>query len=40
VQGSQVFLEIFESFPCFFGPLELVLFFEDLEERDPSDAES
>jgi hypothetical protein len=38
--GNQVLLEIFESFLCFFHPLELVLQFEELEEREPPDAES
>jgi hypothetical protein len=30
--GSQVFLDIFESIVCFFGPLELVLFFRGLKK--------
>jgi hypothetical protein len=38
--GSQVLLEIFERFMCLFCPLKLVLFFEELEEREPPDVES
>jgi hypothetical protein len=38
--GSQVLLKIFESFMCFFGPLELAFFFEELEERESPNIKS
>jgi hypothetical protein len=33
--GSQVLLEVLENLLCFLSPLELVLFFKELEEREP-----
>jgi hypothetical protein len=33
--GSQVFLEVFESITCFFGPLELLLLFKSLKKGSP-----
>jgi hypothetical protein len=37
---SQVLLKVLENFLCFFGSLELVLFFEELEESESPVAES
>jgi hypothetical protein len=37
---SQVLHDIFKSFICFFHLLELVLLFDELEEREPPDTES
>jgi hypothetical protein len=36
--GNQVFLEVFEGF--LFSPLDIFLFFVELEERGSPDAES
>jgi hypothetical protein len=38
--GSQEVHEVFESLMCFFGPSELVLLFEELDEWAPPDVES
>jgi hypothetical protein len=38
--GSQILLQVFESLLCFLSPLELVLFLEELEERESPDVES
>jgi hypothetical protein len=38
--GSQVLLEFLKRLLCLLGPLELVLFLEEFEEREPPDAES
>jgi hypothetical protein len=39
VWGSQILLQVFEGLMCLLGPLELVLFFEELKERELLDAE-
>jgi hypothetical protein len=38
--GSQIVLEVFECLLCFLGPLELVLFYKELEKWEPPNAES
>jgi hypothetical protein len=38
--GRQVLFEFLESLLCFLGPLEFVLHLDQLEEREPPDAES
>jgi hypothetical protein len=32
--GSQILFQIFKGLLCLLGPLELVLLFEDLKERE------
>jgi hypothetical protein len=32
--GSQIFLQVFKGLLCLLSPLELVLYFEDLKERE------
>jgi hypothetical protein len=39
-RSSQILLQIFEGLLCLIGPLELVLFLNDFEERELLDAES
>jgi hypothetical protein len=38
--GSQILLQVFECLLCLLSPLELVLFLEELKERESPDAES
>jgi hypothetical protein len=38
--GSQVLFEVLKGFLSFFGPLELILYLEEFEEREPPNAES
>jgi hypothetical protein len=38
--GSQILLQVFESLLCLLSPLELVLFHEELKERESLDTES
>jgi hypothetical protein len=38
--GSQILLQVFEGLLCLMSPLELVLFLEELKERESRDAES
>jgi hypothetical protein len=38
--GCQILLQFFEGLLCLLSPLELVLFIEELKERESPDAES
>jgi hypothetical protein len=38
--GCQILLQFFEGLLCLLSPLELVLFLEELQEREYLDAES
>jgi hypothetical protein len=38
--GSQILLQVFEGLLCLLSPLELVLFLEELKERESPDAKS
>jgi hypothetical protein len=38
--GCQILLQVFEGLLCLLSPLELVLFLDDLKERESHDAES
>jgi hypothetical protein len=38
--GSQILLQVFKSLLCLLSPLKLVMFFEELKERESPEAES
>jgi hypothetical protein len=38
--GSEIFLQVFESLLGLMSPLELILFLEELKDRESPDAES
>jgi hypothetical protein len=38
--GSQILFQVFKGLLCFLSPLELVLFLEELKERESLEAES
>jgi hypothetical protein len=38
--GYQILLQFFKGLLCLLSPLELVLFFEELKERESPNAES
>jgi hypothetical protein len=38
--GDEIFLQAFEGFLCLLGPLDLVMFLEELKKWESADAES
>jgi hypothetical protein len=38
--GCQILFQVFEGLLCLLSPLELVMFLEELKEREPPDAKS